>query len=324
MMLIGTVGFLLGCAVILFFTASGRKVSVTISVNTSSPANVPSGTAAAVPPMSGAYRGPGDIVPGATAYYGLRAYNAAYAAPGTNKAINVRRASDNTTADIVILPTGSLDTATAKTFCAATICYVARWYDQTGNGHDITQYNESQQPELTFSGYGGFPAVAFNYSQMTYLSGSFPWVSGNQPWGAQVALLNVSPSNWYEPIFDYGTTDINESLFALTYVGRSAAYQFSASVYGTDELSGIPTTAPAAAAFYSTGTALGGYVNGVNWQQFFNSSSITGTNFVLGGSPTQVGIWLTGSIGEVILYPSSLDANGAKKLADSERAYYGF
>ena len=59
------------------------------------------------------YVGPGDIVSGATAWYGLRAYNLAYTT-GTNKAINIRRASDNTTMDIVILTSGDLDTATAR------------------------------------------------------------------------------------------------------------------------------------------------------------------------------------------------------------------
>lgn len=61
------------------------------------------------------YQGPGDIVSGATAWYGLRAYNAAYAT-GSNNAINVRRASDNSTSNIVILANGKLDIATANTF----------------------------------------------------------------------------------------------------------------------------------------------------------------------------------------------------------------
>ena len=61
------------------------------------------------------YTGPGDIVASATAWYGLRGYNGAYAT-GSNKSINVRRASDNTTQDINILSSGALDIATANTF----------------------------------------------------------------------------------------------------------------------------------------------------------------------------------------------------------------
>ena len=86
-----------------------------------------------------AYVGPGDIVSGATAWYGLRAYSAAIAATGTQKAINIRRASDNTTKDILIRKSGNLDPTTAATFCASTTCYVTTWYDQTGNGNDVAQ-----------------------------------------------------------------------------------------------------------------------------------------------------------------------------------------
>lgn len=66
-------------------------------------------------PAAPSYTGPGDIVPGATFWHGLRAYNATYAT-GSNNALNVRRASDNATANIVILSNGNLDVATAATF----------------------------------------------------------------------------------------------------------------------------------------------------------------------------------------------------------------
>jgi hypothetical protein len=73
------------------------------------------------------YTGPGDIVSSATAWYGLRAYNAAYAT-GSNNAVNVRRASDNSTQNIVILSNGNLDIATANTFAgtdATASCTIA-------------------------------------------------------------------------------------------------------------------------------------------------------------------------------------------------------
>jgi hypothetical protein len=67
-----------------------------------------------IKPLS-SYTGPGDIVSGATAWYGLRAYNAAYAT-GSNNAVNYRRASDNSTQNGVILSNGKFDIATANTF----------------------------------------------------------------------------------------------------------------------------------------------------------------------------------------------------------------
>jgi len=54
-----------------------------------------------------AYTGPGDIVASATAWYGLRAYSSSQVA-GTTKAVNLRRASDNTTCDFDINTSGNL------------------------------------------------------------------------------------------------------------------------------------------------------------------------------------------------------------------------
>jgi hypothetical protein len=61
----------------------------------------------------GGYVGPGDIV-SFTAWWGFRAYSAARA--GT-KAIRIVRASDSAQSDINSLANGSLDAATATTFC---------------------------------------------------------------------------------------------------------------------------------------------------------------------------------------------------------------
>ena len=58
-----------------------------------------------------AYTGPGDIVASATAWWGLRAYDAAVAATGTTKAANLRRASDNTACDFDIATSGALGTS---------------------------------------------------------------------------------------------------------------------------------------------------------------------------------------------------------------------
>lgn len=56
----------------------------------------------------GGYTGPGDVVAGATAWYGLRAYSAAVAATGTQKAVKIRRASDDHLCDVLIATSGLL------------------------------------------------------------------------------------------------------------------------------------------------------------------------------------------------------------------------
>ena len=76
---------------------------------------------------AGAYTGPGDIVSSALGWWGLRGYNGAYASPGTNKAINLRRSggSSPTSQDFNILSNGHLDVASIATFKAADQLHLA-------------------------------------------------------------------------------------------------------------------------------------------------------------------------------------------------------
>lgn len=64
----------------------------------------------------GPYRGPGDLTSGWLAWWGLQGFSHAVVATGTQNAITVRRASDNTTSNILILRTGLLDIATMAAF----------------------------------------------------------------------------------------------------------------------------------------------------------------------------------------------------------------
>jgi hypothetical protein len=91
-------------------------------------------------PAAPTYQGPGDIVSGATAWWGLRGYNGAYAAPGNNPGVVV---CDSATfaicSTINILSNGNLDTATmAASSACASACVYQTFKDQSGNGHDAT------------------------------------------------------------------------------------------------------------------------------------------------------------------------------------------
>lgn len=138
-----------------------------------------SGVTAAAPPPG--YAGPGDIVSGATAWYGLRCYSAAQAS--LVKAITIRRASDNATQDIGLTSNCDLDTATATTFCTATTCFATEVYDQTGNGNHVLQATAANQPQLLLTGCssGSLPCLSFvgvNSQSLQTGSGS---VTASQP-----------------------------------------------------------------------------------------------------------------------------------------------
>ncbi len=124
----------------------------------------------------GAYVGPGDVDTTIVIYYGLRGLSAAVAAPGTQKAVRLKRA-DATTADIVILSNGDLDVATASTFCTASPpCRVITIYDQANNGFDAASVGAG--PLFTFSCIGSHPCMQFaNTANDTLKSGIAAFIS---------------------------------------------------------------------------------------------------------------------------------------------------
>lgn len=156
------------------------------------------------------YTGPGDIVSGATAWYGLRAYSAAVAATGTQKAVNIRASGDNATTDILILPTGKLDVATAAAFQTAHggNLFVTAAYDQTWNSNDISQATAANQPQLNLSPlYLSFPAGASLNQSVTPSSGTMTFVGvAQRSVGTDLARI----------IQNAGTTNRNYMAFYLT------------------------------------------------------------------------------------------------------------
>ena len=82
----------------------------------------------------------------------------------TGYAFQVCRSNDNSTQDIGFSG-GDLDTAALKIFVGANTGYVRIWYDQSGNGNNLTQTTLSSQPRIVNAGVidreNGKPFVRF-------------------------------------------------------------------------------------------------------------------------------------------------------------------
>lgn len=109
----------------------------------------------------GGYTGPGDVVSGASAWWGLRCYNNAY---NGNLADITNSATGSTTGTRLQCSTGNVITAlvsgSACTFvtgnaCSslattcATACNVRELYDQSGNTNHLVQSGNSARPAFT-------------------------------------------------------------------------------------------------------------------------------------------------------------------------------
>jgi Polysaccharide lyase/Alpha-L-arabinofuranosidase B, catalytic len=82
----------------------------------------------------------------ATAAYSFRRLRSSY----TGSAAQLRRESDNQIRDVGFTQRGNFDSAVANAFCAATVCHVALFYDQTEFGNHLAQPTAAYQPTLAF------------------------------------------------------------------------------------------------------------------------------------------------------------------------------
>lgn len=138
------------------------------------------------------YTGPGDIVSGATIFWGVVAYNAAYAT-GSNPAFDVCDVATGLTCSTInILTTGYADFATAAASVAcATACGISKFYNQVTNGTlDIVQSDRTRRPTLTFSSLGSCAGALFNGSTVRLVS-SGNW-SQSQPFSGLVVFKRTS------------------------------------------------------------------------------------------------------------------------------------
>lgn len=91
-----------------------------------------------------------DDYNGAAMAFSTRLLHTSYGA----SAIRVRRTSDSTEADIGFDSSGNLNGTALTSHCTGTNCFIAKWYDQSGNNRDATQTTAGAQPKIYDSSTG--------------------------------------------------------------------------------------------------------------------------------------------------------------------------
>jgi hypothetical protein len=255
------------------------------------------------------YIGPGDIVPGATGWWGLRAYKGALV--GT-KCVRLRRDSDNTESDFNTLLDGTLDTASITTFKGSANLFVTKLYDQSVNGPDLVQVTMANQPSFTLNGLGSLPIMSFAAASSTALSATSPGVTIAQPFSVS-AVARSSPTNTGKTI--WGTAGPNNQM------------QFSAA----NQVMIYTGTALIATAADNTYHALGGLFNSTSSDMNVDGTPTTGDAGTQGlsNSVVVIGAWgggggyMDGQILEVGVWPSNIDSSFAA-LSTNQHTYWGF
>jgi hypothetical protein len=118
-----------------------------------------------------AYEGPGDIKSGAYAWYGLRAYSAARRGNDLIRLKNGAATEQNFASDAT---TGALDYSAISTFQAAGGggLTIVTFFDDSGNGRDITIGGGSGEMAFVLTGHGAHPVIRSTADDFYESSGS--------------------------------------------------------------------------------------------------------------------------------------------------------
>jgi hypothetical protein len=272
----------------------------------------------------GGYVGPGDIVSGASFYYGLRAYTAAYATSNGNIADIVDTATGTATCTIVAKSSGDADltslscaggTLSVTTFCTVTHtgCSVTKLYDQTGNNAGgAGQSTLALMPTLTLG------ATSNSKPAMTFL-GSSSQIMG-------FALLSAIPQPYTSSsvarrtaLFTTQGGIIGDGSFFIDFKNVAAAIDFFSGA--------ADTSTPSIDGSFIAIQAVG---NGASSTVKVNSSaantvspgtSATGTGINIGDDGFNE--FLTGNIAEVIMWPSGLSSGNQSSISSNQQSYWG-
>jgi hypothetical protein len=233
------------------------------------------------------YEGPGDVVSGATYFWGLRAYDAA--SVGGN-IVDIVRASDSAVETFVSLSDGSVDLASITTFLAATTGKVSKLYDQVGTNH-LVQTTDAARPAFTLDGGNGLPCLTFAGAQL--LAGSTNAVidattqtSVAKRTGDFSANSAVFGSNVFDTIIFFATADTAKIYANAADLSATAADSTWHTINGVFTADGNNSSITVDGST-TTGT-IGANPFGDGPPQI---GQATGSSFPLTGAVREVGVW---------------------------------
>ena len=250
-----------------------------------------------------------DTYTGAAAAYSLRLLSTSY----TGSAIKVRRASDNTEQDIGF-SNNELDTTSLASFCSGTNGFVTTWYDQSGNGVNVTQTTAANQPKIYDSSTGvitenGKAAVQFDGSDDAMLNSSLTNTNLSSFYINQVISHNGLTDNRSSVSLSDGTSTPTGNSFFTIYPYRNQTYRVFFNglsiTFGNNPIS----SGQLSLIFEQiSNTERNGYINSSLIGADTSNKTISDLNNIYIGR-NDLGQFFSGKIQETIFYTSDQSSN---------------
>jgi hypothetical protein len=263
-----------------------------------------------------------DIYTGAKAGYSFRKLRDAY----SGNCLRVRRSSDNTEQDIGF--SGNyLDTASMMSFVGSSVsAYLVTWYDQSGNGYNVTQSSASLQPFLksssTYVTKNGFTSSRHFNNSLLFVNGMLT----AYPINNFIVATNESGSDGGIIISGSEDTSSNFQYFA-DYINRSTYNASLIETAPTEQALNIGTKnngvlVQASFLHKSISDKIVG-VNGTSTSSTsFTQNIFPIDNFAIGTVKRPVGLTGTaGFVSEVIVYNTDQSANQSN-IESNQKSYY--
>jgi hypothetical protein len=238
-----------------------------------------------------------DDVPSAYAAHSVsRKLRTAY----SGNCLEVRRSSDNTTQDIGFV-NNILDTAALMAFTGTSSAFVRTLYDQSGNGRDVQQTTNGNQPQIVSSGtlitvnskpamqhatvsqqFLTLASVTTNYNNLT----TFSVCKATNTSANTAYTMGGNPTRWFLP-------RVASSVFYFGYAGNASAINLGAYNTNLNVFAAI-----------ANGSNVDGYTNGAYVGSIAESSANT-TVIDIGRAATT---YFEGFTQEFITWASDKDA----------------
>lgn len=264
-----------------------------------------------------------DKFPGAAAAYSLRRIRSAY----TGSAIRVRRSSDNAEQDIGFIGQ-TLDVPSLLSFVGAGSGFVVTWYDQSGNGKDVTESVLANQPRIVNAGTldqrGGKPAVRFDGTNDRLLRSDAGMIAVNSV--SYFSVSNNDVSLGFGVVHSQSITTNNSSIRIFcdrrTLASRNLVISNTVSGAFFADLSATINSANQRllSSFIDSSNNMSAFDNGNTGGTSTYSGSVLNTGLMIGN---QGGVnWLNGTIQEIVIYNSNQSANRTG-IEDNINQFYG-